>query len=94
MESDQLSLAIGKDGQNVRLASKLCNWDIDVSKTDAAEEIEGEEVDIDKEEEKTDKKTKSETKSSDKKEKEVKTKKEDKKTKKDSKKEKSKEKDK
>ena len=27
---DQLSLAIGKRGQNVRLASKLCTWDIDI----------------------------------------------------------------
>lgn len=27
---DQLSLAIGKQGQNVRLASKLARWDIDV----------------------------------------------------------------
>jgi N utilization substance protein A len=29
---DQLSLAIGKNGQNVRLASKLTNWDIDIVK--------------------------------------------------------------
>jgi N utilization substance protein A len=28
--SDQLSLAIGKDGQNVRLAAKLTGWKIDV----------------------------------------------------------------
>jgi N utilization substance protein A len=27
---DQLSLAIGKDGQNVRLAAKLTGWKIDV----------------------------------------------------------------
>ena len=27
---DQLSLAIGKRGQNVRLASKLCAWDIEI----------------------------------------------------------------
>jgi N utilization substance protein A len=27
---DQLSLAIGRDGQNVRLAAKLTNWKIDV----------------------------------------------------------------
>jgi N utilization substance protein A len=26
----QLSLAIGKDGQNVRLAAKLCGWKIDI----------------------------------------------------------------
>ncbi len=31
---DQLSLAIGKNGQNVRLASKLIGWEIDIVKTD------------------------------------------------------------
>lgn len=31
---DQLSLAIGKNGQNVRLASKLTGWDIDILKQD------------------------------------------------------------
>ncbi len=30
VEDDQLSLAIGKDGQNVRLASKLSGWQIDL----------------------------------------------------------------
>jgi N utilization substance protein A len=30
VEDDQLSLAIGKDGQNVRLASKLTEWQIDL----------------------------------------------------------------
>jgi N utilization substance protein A len=30
VRDDQLSLAIGKRGQNVRLASKLVGWDIDV----------------------------------------------------------------
>lgn len=30
VEDDQLSLAIGKDGQNVRLASKLTGWQIDL----------------------------------------------------------------
>ncbi len=30
---DQLSLAIGKNGQNVRLASKLSGWEIDILKT-------------------------------------------------------------
>lgn len=29
----QLSLAIGKEGQNVRLAAKLCNWKIDIKST-------------------------------------------------------------
>jgi len=31
VEEDQLSLAIGKDGQNVRLASKLTGWDIELT---------------------------------------------------------------
>ena len=36
---DQLSLAIGKNGQNVRLASKLTGWSIDIrSKKDVAKE--------------------------------------------------------
>jgi len=30
VDEDQQSLAIGKKGQNVRLASKLCGWDIDI----------------------------------------------------------------
>jgi len=30
VQKDQQSLAIGRHGQNVRLASKLCNWDIDI----------------------------------------------------------------
>jgi len=30
VEDDQLSLAIGKHGQNVRLASKLCEWELDI----------------------------------------------------------------
>jgi len=31
---DQLSLAIGKQGQNVRLAAKLTNWNIDIISAD------------------------------------------------------------
>jgi len=34
---DQLSLAIGKDGQNVRLAAKLTGWKIDVRSPEAIE---------------------------------------------------------
>ena len=30
VDDDQLSLAIGKRGQNVRLAAKLCKWDISI----------------------------------------------------------------
>ncbi len=42
---DQLSLAIGKEGQNVRLAAKLTGWKIDVRATEleAEEEKEAEE---------------------------------------------------
>ena len=35
---DQLSLAIGKEGQNVRLAAKLTGWKIDVRSPEQAEE--------------------------------------------------------
>ena len=39
---DQLSLAIGKRGQNVRLASKLLNWSIDIkSDSDFKKDLEG-----------------------------------------------------
>ena len=34
----QLSLAIGKDGQNVRLAAKLCGWKVDIQ-SDSTKEI-------------------------------------------------------
>lgn len=47
VDSDQLSLAIGKDGQNVRLAAKLTGWKIDIKsiegeskKFEESEEIE------------------------------------------------------
>ncbi|MNE99160.1 hypothetical protein D3C80_1977910 [compost metagenome] len=30
VDDSQLSLAIGKEGQNVRLAAKLTNWKIDI----------------------------------------------------------------
>jgi len=39
---DQLSLAIGKGGQNVRLAAKLTGWKIDVKSSDAPEKEEAE----------------------------------------------------
>jgi len=41
---DQLSLAIGKKGQNVRLAAKLTNWKIDIKSETRAEEAELEEA--------------------------------------------------
>jgi len=38
VDDDQLSLAIGKHGQNVRLASRLVGWELDIrTKTTAAE---------------------------------------------------------
>jgi len=40
VDEDQQSLAIGKKGQNVRLASRLCGWDIDI-KTREEFEAEG-----------------------------------------------------
>ena len=36
--NDQLSLAIGRNGQNVRLASKLTGWSIDIEKTEEKKE--------------------------------------------------------
>lgn len=39
---DQLSLAIGKNGQNVRLASKLTGWEIDILKTGEKERTKNE----------------------------------------------------
>jgi N utilization substance protein A len=36
VDEDQLSLAIGKKGANVRLAAKLCAWDIDIMTEDEA----------------------------------------------------------
>jgi len=50
---DQLSLAIGKDGQNVRLAAKLTGWKIDVRTSEQLKgEVEGEEKEKKKEKKK------------------------------------------
>jgi len=38
VREDQLSLAIGRRGQNVRLASKLCVWDIEIMTREELEE--------------------------------------------------------
>jgi len=46
---DQLSLAIGKKGQNVRLAAKLTGWKIDIKSETQAEEAEADEVAEDEE---------------------------------------------
>ena len=40
VDDNQLSLAIGKEGQNVRLAAKLTNWKIDIKSKSQADEIE------------------------------------------------------
>ncbi len=41
VKDDKLSLAIGKNGQNVRLAVKLTGWKIDVKSETAAKSIDG-----------------------------------------------------
>ena len=43
VDEDQLSLAIGKRGQNVRLASKLCQWDINIVTYKELEELQAQE---------------------------------------------------
>ena len=67
---DQLSLAIGKGGQNVRLAAKLTGWRIDI-KGNGGQEVtstDGEKIEIkeevSKEEEKEEKKPVKKTKKS------------------------------
>ena len=45
LKSDQVSLAIGKSGTNIKLASKLTGYEIDVFRED--EEVEVEDVDLD-----------------------------------------------
>ena len=62
---DQLSLAIGKDGQNVRLAAKLTGWKIDVKSLES-EEIKETAEPEDLQKEKVDKKESSEEKIEDK----------------------------
>lgn len=54
---DQLSLAIGKDGQNVRLAAKLTGWKIDVKSSEGEEGVrETKEIEEEKRPEKSSKK--------------------------------------
>ena len=90
--SDQLSLAIGKNGQNVRLAAKLTGWKIDIEEVDEqgnTKKIEKEKPEDKEENKEEDKEAKTEKKAEEKKEKTAKTeKKEEKeKAKKDDKKE-------
>ena len=45
VDDDQLSIAIGRSGQNVRLASRLTGYDIDVSSEKPAAEVQSEKTD-------------------------------------------------
>lgn len=61
VDDDQLSLAIGKHGQNVRLASKLIGWELDIrTKTTATPEAIPEKVQEKEPQEKKEKKPKKE----------------------------------
>lgn len=74
---DKLSLAIGKSGQNVRLAAKLTNWKIDIIPFDGTEEPVVEEVKVEEvKEEKVEKKKAVKKEKVEKEVKEVKAKKE------------------
>jgi len=77
---DQLSLAIGKNGQNVRLAAKLTGWKIDVRSLSQANEIKYEE-ESEQDKEKPQKKIASKKETKEKKPKKEKTSKAAKKTK-------------
>ncbi len=44
VDDNQLSLAIGKEGQNVRLAAKLTNWKIDIKSKSQADALKEETV--------------------------------------------------
>ena len=43
VDDNQLSLAVGKEGQNVRLAAKLTNWKIDIKSKSQKEKLDAEE---------------------------------------------------
>lgn len=45
VEDDQLSLAIGKEGQNARLAARLTGWKIDIKSKSYFEQMDQEEID-------------------------------------------------
>ena len=82
VEEDQLSLAIGKRGQNVRLAAKLTGWRIDIVKSGEEDAVESSAVPKDEKEDVDDKKEEKVEKK--KKKKDVDDKKEEKVEKKDS----------
>lgn len=48
--ASQLSLAIGREGQNVRLAARLTGWKIDLTPSDAAAESQADDTDTEAEE--------------------------------------------
>ena len=50
---DQLSLAIGKEGQNARLAARLTGWHIDIKSASLVREMSGDDELIDEEQEET-----------------------------------------
>jgi N utilization substance protein A len=63
VDDDQLSLAIGKHGQNVRLASKLIGWELDIrTKSTATVEVAQEKEEKKEPEEEKEKKPKKEKK--------------------------------
>lgn len=45
VRDDQLSLAIGKEGQNARLAARLTGWKIDIKSQEEYDSLEKEEID-------------------------------------------------
>ena len=45
VDESQFSVAIGKQGQNVRLANRLCDWSIDVKTEEQAAEMDLTETD-------------------------------------------------
>lgn len=71
---EQLSLAIGKDGQNVRLASKLTGWRIEIESKGGVKKAVKEDKEIEKKEVKSKKAKKDIKKDTKNEEKEVKTK--------------------
>lgn len=68
VDDDQLSLAIGKHGQNVRLASRLIGWELDIRTKAMVAEVEKKEEKEQKKEEKEAKKEEKEAKKKKKKE--------------------------
>lgn len=64
VDQENLSLAIGKNGQNVRLASKLTGWGIDIKPLEEGDETSSENVESEESEPKTKEKKTKKTKKS------------------------------